>query len=196
MRITPIILIAVTAAVASCSPSPGTGGTEQTVFATSPSGASITGASPTGITLNFSNLLDNTTHHPVRLRSIQLLSPAAPGIRSVRTIAYPFEKRGAGVFEAFQGNLPKECPRIFGHPVPLTSVVVAPRAYSKWDVVLSLIAAKPGHYGIFTMRVNYTTNGHRGWQKLYLDVRFQAVPPKKDPRLVQPFHCSAKPPRT
>jgi hypothetical protein len=104
-------------------------------------------------------------------------------------------KQGAGVFEAFQGNLAKECPRIFGHPVPLNSVVVAPHSYSKWDVVLSLTAARPGRYGIFIMKVNYTAGGHRGWQKLFLDVRFQAVPARQDPRLVQPFRCRSKPQR-
>jgi hypothetical protein len=128
-----IALIAVAIAVASCSPAPGTDGSPRAVFATSPNGVSITGASPTGTILNFSNLLYNSTYAPVRLRST-------------------------------------------------------------WDVVLSLIVSRPGRYGIFTMRVNYMTAGRLGWQKLYLDVRFQAIPPKTEPRLVQPFHCGAKPP--
>jgi hypothetical protein len=185
-----IVLIALAIAVTSCSPAPGTDGSPRVVFATSPTGVSITGASPTDTILNFSNLLYNSTDAPVRLRSISLVSPSGSGIGSVRITAYLFKKGGAGVFEALQGNLKKECQRLF-KPLPLTDVVTSPHSYSKWDVVLSFIASKPGRYGIFTMRVSYITAGQVGWQKLYLDVRFKAIPPKNEPKLVQPFHCSA-----
>lgn len=168
----------------------GPDGPEQMVFATSRTGFQDNGASPTRTILNFSNLLDNVTGSRVRLLSVRLVFPRAHAhvFDRVTIKAYSFDGSRAGIFEAEQGDLEKICPREFV-PVPLSDVVVAPHSYSNWNIVLSFVVPRPAHIPYMQMKVRYEANGQRGWQPLYLNVRFAAIPASKWPALVQPYHC-------
>lgn len=184
------IAAATAAAIAlltACSPASSPSGPEQIVFATSPNGISITGQSPTGTVLNFSNLLYNSSRSDVQLQAIQLVSPSNSTLQQVKFWVYQFRRGVPGIFEGYQGKLWR-CTRLFA-PVALSNVNVGPRSYSRWNVVLSFIAAKPGTYKSFKMKLEYLTEGHRGWQYFYLNVGFKASLASAYPRLIQPFAC-------
>ena len=184
-------LVAVAAAVAALAggcTAAGPDGPGRIMFATDRTSIQVSGASPTRTILNFSNLLNNVTSSRVKVLSIRLVYPPAGVFQAITIKAYSFGLSRAGVFEAEQGNLEKICPRQFV-PVPLSKVVVAPHSYSRWNIVLSLVVPRPARIPYLQMKVRYEADGHPGWQPLYLNVRFAAIPASKDPALVQPYHC-------
>jgi len=166
----------------------GPDGPEKIVFATSRTTIQVSGASPTKTTLDFSNLLNNVTGTRVRVLSIRLVFPSARVIHAMTIKAYSFRRSGAGVFEGAQGDLEKICPQQFV-PIPVNDVIVAPHSYSRWNIVLSFVVPHPVHIPYIQMKVRYEADSHQGWQPLYLNVRFAAIPASKDPALVQPYHC-------
>jgi hypothetical protein len=112
-------------------------------------------------------LLHNTTGHPVRVRSIQLVNqPAAVHLISID--AYNYRQLGHGIDSA-EGNLPIACPHEF-HPSPITSFTTPPHADSAWFILIAFTIGKVGTYHLGKIKIGYTTAGHDGWQYQNLGV--------------------------
>lgn len=61
------------------------------------------------------------------------------------------------------GVLPKECPREF-KPHPVSVVTIGSHSNANWLVVLAFTISKPGVYHLNQVRIDYETQGHKGWQ--------------------------------
>ncbi|HTZ93428.1 MAG TPA: hypothetical protein VMB74_13600 [Streptosporangiaceae bacterium] len=179
-------------AITSCSSGPSAGGPPQrTVFPTSsPTLAGVTDAItvPTDELLNFGIAnLANTSNTRVTIEAVKLISPAGPAIREVSYQAYTGRELEAPL--GLQGDLPKNCPEHF-KPRPIRSLSYAARSSIRGEAVVSFVITKPGHYTMGTMRIDYTSGGHRYRQFYYLPVKITALPAKANPRLVQPTMCA------
>jgi hypothetical protein len=106
--------------------------------------------------------LYNQSSQAVRLRSVSLVS-VPTSVRLRRVIAYLHSQTGVGTLGYGYGDLVRHCRRQMT-PYPISSVVVAPHAYAKWFLVLSVTFAKPGRYYLGQVRIDYSTGGQDGWQ--------------------------------
>jgi hypothetical protein len=156
-------LRAVIAAMALLAASCSSGG-QQTVF-TPTSGFTLTMNAQTqevkdiGLTWGY---LDNTTDRPVRLLSIHFVGPS-PSVHTLDVLAYTWhDLHNIGVLTE-SGVLSKECPDEF-RPHPITAVTVAPHSKANYLVVVAFTISKPGVYHLDQVRIDYETQGHRGWQ--------------------------------
>jgi hypothetical protein len=70
-------------------------------------------------------------------------------------------KRGA----AKRASSPRrsECPRQY-KPHPVNAFTTPAHKGSLWYVVIAVTFSKPGHYYLKKIRIDYTTDGHEGWQ--------------------------------
>jgi hypothetical protein len=106
--------------------------------------------------------LYNQSGQAVRLRAVSLVAvPRSVHLR--RVTAYLHSQTGVHVLGYALGDFVKHCRRQMT-PYPASSVVVPPRTYAKWFLVLSLTFAKPGRYYLGRVRIDYTTGGQDGWQ--------------------------------
>jgi hypothetical protein len=174
----------------SCSSGQGADGSRRTVFpTTSPVLAGTTDVTtlPTDEIVNFgiANLY-NSSNARVTIRAVKLISPSGPAIRDVTYQAYT--GRGLVAPLGLQGDLPRNCPEHY-KPRPMGSFSIPARSSGIGEVVVSLIIVKPGQYTVGTMRIDYSSGGHRYWQLYYLPVKITAVPAGSNPRLVQPTKC-------
>jgi hypothetical protein len=187
-------VLAATAVLASgCATPTGPDGPEVTVFRTGGTGGlSERGVVPTGQILNFSLPLDNDTGSSVRLRSVQLIWPAGSDIRPLPAQAFRTRWADLGSYTGLQGDLAKTCPEHFvDHP--LSNVVTPPHAdNTQWILGISFIITRPSRYQLIKARINYTTDGHRGWQIYILAVALKALPPNTYPRFRDPLKCTHK----
>jgi hypothetical protein len=185
------VAAAIAGTVASCSTGPGAAGSERTVFSTAPSTIpNMTDQTtlPTGQIVNFGIAnLDNTSGARITIRGVKLISPSGAAIRDVSYQAYT----GSGLLAplGLQGNLPRTCPEHY-KPRPISSFSIPARSPGIGEVVVSFRIMKPGHYTMGTMRIDYSSGGHRYWQFYYLPVKITAVPAASNPLLVGPYRCS------
>jgi hypothetical protein len=106
--------------------------------------------------------LHNDSGQPVRLRSVQLVSPG-PHARLLSSYAYLWAPSYAAQTTSGFGDLPKECP---GEYVArsLRVAVTKARSDSPWSVMLVLRFTRPGTYRIWKVKLSYWVDGHPGWQ--------------------------------
>jgi hypothetical protein len=65
---------------------------------------------------------------------------------------------------------------------PIDSFILPAHSKSSWYVVIAFTISKPGRYNLRRLRVDYTTNGRRGWQYLEIDTTVVVHgPPKPGP---------------
>lgn len=106
--------------------------------------------------------LYNTTSYPVHILSIRFAwMPASLHILNVFAYSWKDTHNTGLISEA--GVLSKECPSQF-KPHPLSVITVAPHANADWLVVIAFTISKPGVYHLDRVRIDYETQGHRGWQ--------------------------------
>jgi hypothetical protein len=132
--------------------------------------------------------LHNYSRQPVRLTSVQIISPAA-GLRALNVRAYVYpQSQATGNFD--EGDLAKVCPQYY-KPRPVTDLVVQPGKDSRWLVIIEIVFERPGHYHFGLAKLSYVTGGRRAWQYFPLpDLRIKAVPVKTAPQLYIPDTCS------
>ena len=158
---------------AGCGGSQGPSGPEQVVFRI-PSGFQNGGPAWVQRILDLGlPLLHNVTGNPVRLRSVELVSPGR-GVRLLNATAYVLTQV-LGTTISASGDLPKECPGEYV-PHPLTAAVTAPRSDSNWTVIIALRIPRPGTYHFTRVKINYTIGGHRGWQYYNLNDTVNELP--------------------
>lgn len=146
---------------AGCGGSPGPSGPDRVVFKV-PSGFQNGGPAWVQRTLDLGlPLLHNVTGSPVRLRSVELVTPRR-GVRLLNATAYVLTQVSGTTISAF-GDLPKECPGTYV-PHPLTAAVTAPHSDSNWTVIIALRIPRPGTYHFTQVKINYTVVGQQGWQ--------------------------------
>jgi hypothetical protein len=106
--------------------------------------------------------LYNTTDHSVHIVSIRFVASPAT-LRMLNVLAYSWaDTHNTGLIND-GGVLSKECPSQF-KPHPLSVVTVAPHANANWLVVIAFRISKPGVYHLDQVRIDYETQGHKGWQ--------------------------------
>ncbi|MHB1597055.1 MAG: hypothetical protein ACYCO9_22890 [Streptosporangiaceae bacterium] len=105
--------------------------------------------------------LINQSGHAVTIRRVSLVS--APPSVHLRMVTGYLPIRGGEVLAFAIGNYVQHCRRVM-RPYRLTSVINPPHQHSRWYLVISLNFSKPGHYYLRRVRIDYTTNGHQGWQ--------------------------------
>lgn len=116
-----------------------------------PAGNFVSGEVVIGGIYDIGGVLQNYSSARVRLTSLRLISPAGPGIRVLNVRAYLISQLGAvGVID--EGNLPKDCPERY-KPHPVTDVAVAPRSFSRWEIVIAVVFRKPGKYHFGLLRL-------------------------------------------
>jgi hypothetical protein len=118
--------------------------------------------------------LHNLTGHPVRLLWVRWVDQPAAA-RIVSMYAYTYSSVGYGVTGG-EGNLPIACPDLF-HPSAVTAAVTAPRADSRWFVVITFTISRVGVYHMNRVKIGYMTNGHKGWQYQNIDTTYAVVNP-------------------
>lgn len=112
--------------------------------------------------------LYNQSGQTVRLLGVSLVS-APSSVRLRRVTAYLHSQTGVHVLGYALGDFVRHCRRQMT-PYPVSSVVVPPHTYAKWYLVLSVTFARPGHYYLGQVKIDYTTGGHGGWQ--YQDIHY------------------------
>jgi hypothetical protein len=106
--------------------------------------------------------LHNTTGSAVRLTAVRFPDPPA-SLRMLRVYAVSYkDTQGSGLISG-EGVLYKECPHFY-RPHPLSVVTVGPHSDANWLVVISFTISRPGIYHLSRVRLDYTTQGHTGWQ--------------------------------
>jgi hypothetical protein len=124
----------------------GRGGGEKVVFPT-PSGALLSGASPTGQIINMGlHPLHNSSKGSVRIQSVRLVGMPG-GVRLVGVTAYLEDQVGLGAIVGFIGDLAKTCPAKFT-PHPVTAAVTPARSDSRWEIVVAVRFTRPGVSGV------------------------------------------------
>jgi hypothetical protein len=83
-------------------------------------------------------------------------------LRTLSVYAYSYKDIRQGLISQ-AGVLYKECPREF-RPHPVSVVTVGPHSDANWLVVISFAISRPGIYHLGRVRLDYTTQGHKGWQ--------------------------------
>lgn len=107
--------------------------------------------------------LDNASDASVRIAAVRFShSPAALRTLRVYAVSYKDTAGGEGIISQ-AGVLYKECPHLF-QPHPVTVVNVGPHSNANWLVILSFTISQPGVYHLNHVRIDYTTQGHKGWQ--------------------------------
>ncbi len=106
--------------------------------------------------------LRNTSGHPVHVLSVRFV-PMPANLHMLNVLAYNWaDLHNIGLYSE-EGVLPKECPDEF-KPHPLSVVTVAPNGDAAWLVVIAFTISKPGIYHVNQVRIDYETQGHKGWQ--------------------------------
>jgi hypothetical protein len=183
------VLVVLSTLAAGCASAPAA--RQSVVLMTSPDvgGVRITGIVPSETTLNFSlPPMYNESGSPIRLTSVEMVSPSDRAIRVLNVRAYLISQVGVGWFNGYQGNLPKNCPEHF-KPKTVNAVLIGRRAHSNWLVVLSLIIRKPEHIHLGKVKITYVADRHSGWQYYYLNVFLNVVSPSSIPGHVRPLKC-------
>lgn len=112
----------------------------------------------------------NMTSRPVSIRSIRLVrKPSAVHFAGVR--AFSCVTMGGCVFTAV-GDMTKECPRQF-KPITVNRVIVPAHKYTNWQAVVAIRVSQPGRWHLGRVRIDYVTDGIRGWQ--YQNLWFTAI---------------------
>jgi hypothetical protein len=129
--------------------------------------------------------LHNDTSNPVRVTSVQFaFRPASLHVLNI--YAYSFrENPHIGVISQ-EGELPLECPREF-RPHPLSAAIFPPHSNGYWEVIIAFTISRPGIYHLNQVRLDYTTQGHHGWQyqNIFVTVTVKN-PPLPGPRPLPP----------
>jgi hypothetical protein len=110
--------------------------------------------------------LPNRSGSPVRLKSVTIASPP-PELHILNVRAYNYTQAKVVVIGS-AGDLPTECPHQF-RPSPVDSFITPARSTSSWFIVIAFTISKPGRYSVPGLRVDYTTDGRKGWQYLEID---------------------------
>jgi hypothetical protein len=110
--------------------------------------------------------LPNLTGSTVRLKSVTIPSPP-PELHLLNVRAYNYMETKNALIGGV-GDLPTMCPRQF-KPHPIGSFVTPAHKTSTWFVVLAFTISKPGRYSLPRIRIDYTTDGHDGWQYFEID---------------------------
>ena len=110
-------------------------------------------------------LLQNFTKSPIRLRSVTLVSPPS-SLHMLNVRAYDVTQTKQYIL-GMLGVLTVECSDKF-IPHPLDSFMIPAGRESPWFVVIAFTITKPGRYYLGKVRIDYTTDGHDGWQ--YQDI--------------------------
>jgi hypothetical protein len=105
--------------------------------------------------------LHNQTGYPVRIISVRFVRPPKT-LHLLNVYAYSYKDTHYGLISQ-GGVLSKECPKNF-KPHALNSVTFPGHHDPPWLVVLAFTLNKPGVYHLKQVRIDYVTNGHRGWQ--------------------------------
>jgi hypothetical protein len=123
--------------------------------------------------------LQNISGSPVRLKSVTIASPL-PGLHILNVRAYNYlETKGTLIGGA--GDLPTMCPRQY-KPHPAGSFVTPPHKRATWFIVVAFTISKPGRYNLRRLRIDYTTDGHDGWQYFEIDTTVViSNPPRPGP---------------
>jgi hypothetical protein len=112
----------------------------------------------------------NTTSQPVTVRSIRLVQK--PGaVHLVSVSAFSCRLMNGCVFTTI-GDMTRECPRQF-KPILLNTITVPAHKTSDKQPVVAIRVSQPGRYFLGRVRIDYTTNGQRGWQ--YQNLWFTAI---------------------
>jgi hypothetical protein len=104
--------------------------------------------------------LHNLSAHPVTITAVTFAGDNS-SLQIVNVTAYNYRQVGNGVISQ-TGDLPKEYAKYVPHP--LSDAVTGPHADSAWFVVIAFRVSKPGTFELPKVRIDYTTNGHAGWQ--------------------------------
>jgi hypothetical protein len=129
--------------------------------------------------------LDNTTDAAVHLTGVRFADPPA-ALHWINTLAYSYKDTHESGIIGNVGILQKECPRFY-RPHPLSVVTVPAHANSRWLVVLAFTLSRPGRYHLPTVRIDYTTGGHHGWQYQNINTSVTVKnPPLPGPRPLPP----------
>jgi hypothetical protein len=112
----------------------------------------------------------NTTSQPVRIRSIRLVrKPWAVHLVGVR--AFNAVTMG-GFVSTTVGDMTKECPKQF-KPIQVNRVSVPAHKFTNWQAVVAIRVSQPGRWRLGRVRIDYVTDGIRGWQ--YQNLWFTAI---------------------
>jgi hypothetical protein len=104
--------------------------------------------------------LHNASAHPVTITMVSFAGDNS-SLRIANVTAYNYEQVGNGVISQ-TGDLPKEYAKYVPHP--LDDAVTPPHADSAWFVVIAFRVSQPGTFNLPRVRIDYTTDGHTGWQ--------------------------------
>jgi|SRR5580658_3380812 hypothetical protein len=120
--------------------------------------------------------LYNGTGHAVKVLKVSLAS-APRAARLLNVTAHPGQAVGI-----IGGNLLKLCKTMYPS-YPVTDAVTAPHAYSNWHLVLAVTLTRPGRYDLRRVKIDYTTDGHNGWQyqNIFTTIFVRAARPGEKP---------------
>ena len=138
--------------------------------------------------------LDNTSGHAVHLTSVRFASPPA-SLHMLNVTAYSYKDTHDTGIIGQMGVLPAECPHFYV-PHPLSVVTVRAHSNATWLVVLAFTISRPGVYHLNRVRLDYVTNGRRGWQYQNINTTIMVTnPPLPGPRpLPASAVCGGLPP--
>jgi hypothetical protein len=106
--------------------------------------------------------LRNISGQPVHILSVRF-EPMPANLHMLNVLAYSWtDLHDIGLYSE-EGVLPKECPDEF-KPHPLSVVTVAPKDDAAYLVVIAFTISRPGIYHLNQVRIDYETDGHKGWQ--------------------------------
>jgi hypothetical protein len=162
-----------------CAPPQARGG-EESVFPASENAVFTDPASTDEILDIGIEPLQNVSGSSVKLTSVTLASPPA-ALRILNVRAYNAAQT-QGFVLGQEGDLPTECPRQY-EPHPVDAIITPAHQSSLWYVVIAVAFSKPGRYYLKRIRIDYTTDGHQGWQ--YQDIDTTVVisdPPDPGPK--------------
>jgi hypothetical protein len=171
-------ILAVT--LASCSSSSSPDGQEGTAIQSHPY-LRLPGIVATGKIIDFAGLVNNNDGKPFRVRSIRMISPAGPGIGTVKIRGLAPSSASGGTFAYFQGDLAKCSPQYDYKIRPVSRIVEPPHGVSDWRVLVSVVFARPGRYHLYLLKVVYEEDGQRYWNYVRADIPVRAVPPGDAP---------------
>jgi len=109
--------------------------------------------------------LDNISDHGVGLRDVRLVSHS-PAVRVRSITAYVYGPEGG--IGLGHGDLRKYCRKI-DKPYLVNSVTIAPRAVSRWYLVIAMTFTRAGRYQLSRVRIDYVASERADWQSQNLN---------------------------
>jgi hypothetical protein len=123
--------------------------------------------------------LQNISGFPVRLKSVTIEAPP-PELHILNVRAYNYLATKDTLIGG-AGDLPTMCPRQY-KPHAVGSFVTPAHERTTWFIVVAFTISKPGRYKLPRLRIDYTTNGHDGWQYFEIDTTVViSNPPRPGP---------------